>query len=80
MKIDLDEIGDGAVKDAVSHVASGTAEEKREARSVQRTHAAAGDEQPGDNCDDDEGAADKEHAQGGRGKTGEKTESDAGIT
>ena len=80
MQIDFDEIGDSAVEDAVGDVASGTAEEKREAGSVQRTHAAAGNEQPGDKCDDDEGATDKEYAQAGRGKAGEKTERDAGIT
>ena len=79
MKIDLDEIGDGAVEDAVGDVASGTPEKKRQACGVKGADAASGDEQPGDNCDDDEGAADKEHAQGGRGKTGEKTESDAGV-
>src|SRR5437879_947429 len=79
MKIDLDEIGDGAVEDAVGDVASGTPEKKRQACGVKGADAASGDEQPGDNCDDDEGAADKEHAQSGRGKTGEKTESDAGV-
>ena len=79
MKIDLDEIGDGAVEDAVGDVASGTPEKKRQACGVKGADAASGDEQPGDNCDDDEGAADKEHAQSGRGETGEKTEGDAGI-
>jgi len=80
MKIDLDEIGDGAMQDAVGDVAGGAAEEKGEASSMKRADIVAGDEQPSNDSDDDEGAADEKYAQGGRGETGEKTEGDAGIT
>jgi len=79
MKVDLDEIGDCAVENAVGEITSGTAKEKSEARSVQRADAAAGDEQPGDDCDDYEGADDKDYAQGGRRKTSEEAEGDAGV-
>src|SRR6267378_718222 len=56
MKVDLDEIGDGAVENAVGEITSGTAKEKSEAGGVDSADAAAGDEQPGDDCDDYEGA------------------------
>lgn len=79
MKIDLKEIGYGAVEDAVSDIAGGAAEEKGEARGIQCADTAAGDEQPGDDSDDDQRAADEDYSQGGRGKTSEKTEGDAGI-
>ena len=79
MKIDLDEIGDGAVEDAVGDVASGTAQENGQACRVKGAGIAASDEQPSDDCNDDEGAANEKYAQGGRGETGQKTEGDAGI-
>ena len=79
MKIDLDEIGDGAVEDAVGDVASGTAQENGQACRVKGADIAASDEQPSDDCNDDEGAANEKYAQGGRGETGQKTEGDAGI-
>src|SRR5437016_2152672 len=58
MKIDLDEIGDGAVEDAIGDVAGGAAEEKREAGGVKGADILTNDEQPSDDSDDDEGAAD----------------------
>jgi len=54
MKVDLDEIGDGAVENAIDQVTGGAAEKKSEAGSVQGADAAAGDEQPGYDRDDDE--------------------------
>jgi len=79
MKVDLDEIGDCAVENAVGEITSGTAKEKSEAGGVDSADAAAGDEQPGDDCDDYEGADDKDDAQGGRRKTSEEAEGDAGV-
>lgn len=79
MEIYLNEIGDGAVEDAVGDIAGGAAEKKREASGVTRADIAAGDEQPGDDCDDEEGAADEKYAQRRRGETSEKTESDPGV-
>ena len=67
VKIDLEEIGDGAVEDAVGDVAGGTAEEKGEAGGVQGADTTVSDEQPSNEGDDDEGAADENYAQGGRG-------------
>ena len=79
MKVDLDEIGDGAVENAIGEITGGAPEKKSEARSVQGADAAAGDEQPGDDRDDDERADDQRHAQGGRRKTSEEAEGDAGV-
>ena len=80
MKIDLDEIGDGAVENAVGEVSGSAAEEKSEAGCVYSADAAARDEQPDDDRDDNEGTGDKDYTQGGRGQTGEKTEGDSWIT
>src|SRR5260370_5068272 len=77
--IDVEEVGDRAVKNAVGDVAGGAAEEQSEAGGIQGAYAAARNEQPGDDCDDSEGAADEDCAQGRRGQTSEKTESDAGV-
>ena len=79
MEINLDEIGDGAVENAIGEVASRAAEKKSQACGVHGADAAAGNEQPGDDCNDDDGAGDENCAQGRRGKTGEKTEGDAGV-
>ena len=79
MKIDLDEIGDRAVENAIGEVTGGTAKEKSKAGGVQGADATAGDEQPGDDRNDDERADDKDCAEGRRGQTGEKTEGDAGV-
>jgi hypothetical protein len=79
MKIDLDEIGDRAVENAIREVARGAAEKKSEAGSVHGADSAACDEQPDDDRDDGEGASDEDCAQGRRGQTGEKTEGNAGI-
>jgi len=79
MKIDLDEIGDRAVENAIGEVTGGTAKEKSKAGGVQGADAAAGDKQPGDDCNDYEGADDKDYSQGRRRQTGEKTEGDARV-
>jgi len=79
MKVDLDEIGDCAVENAVGEITSGAAEEKSEAGGVCSADAAAGDEKPGDDRDDDERADDEDCAQSRRGQTGEKTEGNAGV-
>ena len=79
MNIDLDEIGDRSVENAVGDVASGAAKEKGESGGVKGADIAASDEQPRNDSDDGEGAADEKHAQGGGGETGEKTEGDAGV-
>ena len=79
MEINLDEIGDGAVENAIGEVASRATEKKSQACGVHGADAAAGNEQPGDDCNDDDGAGDENCAQGRRGKTGEKTEGDAGV-
>lgn len=79
MKVDLDEIGDCAVENAVGEITSGTGKEKSQAGGVCSADAAAGDEKPSDDCDDYEGAYDKDYSQGRRRQTGEKTESDAGV-
>ena len=54
MKIDLDEIGDRAVENAVGEVTGGATEEQRKAGSIYSADAAAGHEQPSDDRDDDE--------------------------
>ena len=79
MKVDLDEIGDRAVENAVGEVAGSAAEEKSEAGGVYRADPAADNEQPDDDHDDDQGTGDKDCPQGGRGQTSEKTEGDAGV-
>ena len=79
MKVDLDKIGDGTVKDAVGKVAGSAAEEKSEAGGVYSADATASDEQPDDDRDDDEGTGDKDCPQSWRGQTSEKTEGDARI-
>ena len=78
-KIDLQKIGDGAVKDAIRDVACGSAEEKSEASGICAADAAAGDEQPGNKSNDDEGTGDKDNTENGRRKRGEKTERDARV-
>ena len=79
MKVDLDEIGDGAVENAVGEISGSAAEEKSETGCVYSADAAARDEQPDDDGDDNEGTGDKDYAQRGRGQTSEETEGDAGI-
>ena len=79
MKVDLDEIGDRTVENAIGEVTGGAAEKKSKAGGVYSADAAASDEQPDDDRDDDEGTGDKDCPQSGRGQTGEKTEGDAGI-
>ena len=76
---DFEEVGDRFVDDAVGYVASGAADQKREAGSGEGPAAVAGNKQPGERTDDCGGSDDQHNAHGHRGRIGEDTEGDAGI-
>ena len=76
---DLEEVGDGAVDDAIGNVAGGAAEEQRQAGGGQRAAAVTGDEEPGQRGDDGRGADDQQDAHRGGGRIGEDAEGDAWI-
>src|ERR1700676_1791690 len=71
------EIGDGAVDDAVGEVSGGTAKKEGESGGVERGGVATGDQEPGDQGDDYDRTGDEQDAdqQGWRGR--KKAESDA---
>jgi hypothetical protein len=76
---DFQKIGDGAVKEAVREIAGGAAEKQGQASSRDYTAALAGDEHPSEDCDDDDGAADKKNAKSRRGQAGKKTKADTRV-
>ena len=76
---DFEEVGDGAVDDAVREIAGGAAQKECESRGVDGAGIAAGHEQPGDEGDDQQRADNQYDSSCGSRGVGEKTEGDAGI-
>ena len=76
---DFEEIGNGAVKDAIGDVAGGAAEKKREAGGGEAAAAMASDEEPGKDGDDYERAGDEDDARPRRSGIREEAEGDPGI-
>ena len=74
MKINLEKIGYGSVKDAIGEVAGGPAEEKSQTGGICAADAATGDKKPGNKSNDDERTGNKDDAESGRGKGSKKTE------
>ncbi len=59
---DFEEVGDGAVDDAVREIAGGAAEQERESRGVDGAGIASGYEQPRDEGDDQQRTGDQDDA------------------
>ncbi len=76
---DFEEIGNGAVEDAIGDVASGAAEKKRKAGGGEAASAMTSDEKPGEDSDDHERAGDEDDASPGRSRIREEAKGDAGI-
>src|ERR1700722_10713971 len=76
---DFEEVGDGAVEDAVGDVAGRATEEQREAGGGHGAAGVTGGEEPGERGDDNDRAADEEDASPRRSGIGENAEGDAGI-
>ena len=75
----FEEIGDGAVEEAIGDVAGGAAEKKCKAGGGEAASAMAGDEEPSEDSDDHERAGDENDASPGPSGIGEKTKSDPWI-
>src|SRR5262245_58422751 len=75
----LEEIGDGAMDDAVGDVARGSAEEQREASGRKHAGLAAGDKQPAQHCNDSERAGDERDARAGASRLRENAERNACV-
>ena len=76
---DFEEVGDGAVEDAVGDVASGSAEKECQAGGGHGASGVSGGEEPGEGGNDDDRAADEEHASPRRGGVGEDAEGEATL-
>jgi len=75
----VEEVGDGAVEDAVGDVAGGSPEEQRKPCGGHPAARVAGGEEPGEGSNDDDRTADEEDASPRRRGVGEHTKSDAWI-
>src|SRR6267378_4297914 len=76
---DFQKIGDSAVEKAIGEIAGGAAEKQGDAGGGARATGLAGDQHPGENCDDDDGAANEKNAKSGRGQARKKTKTDSRV-